>query len=113
MIVGVEESDLAARSLGLGEGFERVGFVEEDLALEVGGLDEVAIDEGEGADAGAREQRGGGGPGGSDADDGDVGGGELLLTCGADAGKEDLAGVALFVRRCAGDRVADGAIDGT
>ena len=96
---GVEEGDLAAGGFGLGEGFEGVGFVEEDLALEVGGLDEVAVDEGEGADAGAGEQRGGGGSGGSDADDGDVGGGEQLLAGGADAGEEDLAGVAVFARR--------------
>ena len=73
---GVEEGDLAAGGFGLGEGFEGVGLVEEDLALEVGGFDEVAVDEGEGADAGAGEEGGGGGSGGSDADDGDVGGGE-------------------------------------
>ncbi len=93
--VGVEECDLAAGGLGLGEGGEGVGLVEEDLALEVGGFDEVAVDEGEGADAGAGEERGGGGSGGADADDGDVGAGEELLARGADAGEEDLAGVAV------------------
>ena len=92
---GVEEGDVAAGGLGLGERLEGVGLVEEDLALEVGGLDEVAVDEGEGADAGAGEQRGGGSSGGTAADDGDVGGGELLLARGADAGKENLAGVAV------------------
>ncbi len=60
----------AASALGRVEG---VGLVEEDLALEVGGFDEVAVDEGEGPDAGAGKQRGGGGSGGSAADDGDVG----------------------------------------
>ncbi len=69
---GVEESDLAMGGFGLGEGVAGVGFVEEDLALEVGGFDEVAVDEGEGADAGAGEERGGGCAGGSDADDGNV-----------------------------------------
>lgn len=73
--VGVEEGDLASGGFGLGEGVAGVGFVEEDLALEVGWLDEVAVDEGEGADTGAGEEGGGGGSGGSDADDGDVGGG--------------------------------------
>ena len=53
---GVEEGDLAAGGLGFGEGFEGVGLVEEDLALEVGGFDEVAVDEGEGADTGAGEK---------------------------------------------------------
>ena len=63
---GVEEGDFAAGGFGFGEGLAGVGLVEEDLALEVGGLDEVAVDEGEGADAGAGEERGGCGPGGSE-----------------------------------------------
>ena len=92
---GVEEGDLAAGGFGFGEGFAGVGLVEEDLALEVGGFDEVAVDEGEGADAGAGEEGGGGGSGGSDADDGDVGGGEEMLAGGSDAGEENLAGVAV------------------
>ncbi len=46
------------------------------------------------ADAGAGEQRGGGGPGGADPDDGDAGGTEQSLTGFSDAGEEDLAGVA-------------------
>ena len=75
-------------------------FVVEDLALEVGGLDEVAVDEGEGADAGAGEQRSGGGSGGPAADDGDVAVGEAALAGIADGAEEDLAGIAVgFVRR--------------
>lgn len=70
---GVEEGDAAAGGFRFGEGGEGVGLVEEDLALEVGGLDEVAVDEGEGADAGAGDEGGGGGSGGAAADDGDVG----------------------------------------
>ena len=73
---GVEEGDFAAGGFGFGEGFAGIGLVEEDLALEVGGFDEVAIDEGEGADAGAGEEGCGGGSGGSDAYDGYMGGGE-------------------------------------
>jgi len=92
---GVEEGDLAAGGLGLGEGLEGVGLVEEDLPLEVGGFDEVAVDEGEGSDAGAGEERGGGCSGGSAAYDGDVGGGEEMLAMGSDAGEENLAGVAV------------------
>lgn len=97
---GVEESDFAAGGFSFGKGVEGVGFVEEDLALEVGGFDAVAVDEGEGADAGAGEEGGCCGSGGSDTDDGDVGVGEELLAGGADAGEEDLAGVAFVV----GDR---------
>ena len=91
---GVGGEELAAGGLGLGEGVSRVPFVEEDLALEIRGLNEVAIDEGEVADAGAGEERGGRGPGGADADDGDMGASEGQLAGLADAGKEDLAGVA-------------------
>jgi hypothetical protein len=94
---GVEEGDLAAGGFGFGEGVAGVGFVEEDLALEVGGLDEVAVDEGEGADAGAGEEGGCSCSGGSDAYDGDVDGGEELLAGGSDAGEEDLAGVAFLI----------------
>ena len=97
---GVEGGDLAAGGFGLGQGGARVGLVEEDLALEVGGLDEVAVDECEVADAGAGEQRGGGGARGSDADDGDVGLSEELLATGADAGEENLAGVARIAESC-------------
>jgi len=63
---------VAAGGLGLGEGVAGVGFVEEDLALEVGWLDEIAVDEGESADTGAGEERGGGRSHGPAADDGDV-----------------------------------------
>lgn len=91
---GVEEGDLAACGFGFGECGFCIGFVKEDLALEVGGFDEVAIDEGEMADSGAGEERGGGGAGGSDADDRDAGTGEQGLSGGADAWEEDLAGVA-------------------
>ena len=53
---GVETGDVAPGSFGFGESEESVLLVEEDLALEVGGLDEVAVDEGEGPDAGAGEE---------------------------------------------------------
>ena len=102
---GVEEGYLAAGCFGFGEGVAGVGLVEEDLALEVGGFDEVAVNEAESADAGAGEERGSGGSGGSDADDGDVGVGQQRLACGADAGEEDLARVAVLIgHRIAGKR---------
>jgi hypothetical protein len=101
---GVEESDLAAGGFGLGEPVAGVGLVEEDLALEVGGFDEVAVDEGEGADAGAGEEGCGGGSGGSYADDDDVGGAKQLLAGESDAGEEDLTGVAVVIGDGSGGR---------
>jgi len=41
---------------GFGERVARVGFVEERLALKVGRLDEVAVEDAETADAGASEK---------------------------------------------------------
>jgi hypothetical protein len=100
---GVEERDFAAGSFGFGEGFEGVGLVEEDLSLEVRGFDEVAVDESEGADAGTGQERSGGGSGSSDADDGDMGRGKQVLAEGADAGEENLTGVAVLIRDGFGD----------
>lgn len=94
---GVKEGDLAARSLCLREGVECVGLVEEDLTLEIGGFDEVAIDEGEGSDAGAGQEGCGCGTSGSAADDGDMSGGEELLAGGPDAFEEDLARVSVVI----------------
>ena len=76
---GVEGGDFAAGGFGLREGGEGIGLIEQDLALEIGGLDEVAVDEDEVADAGASEERGSGGTGGSNADDGYDGPGEESL----------------------------------
>jgi len=50
---GVDAGEVAAGGFGLGKGGACVVFVEEHLALEVGGLDEIAVDEGEVSDAGA------------------------------------------------------------
>ena len=99
---GVEEGDLGAGGFGFGGGVGGVLLVEKDLALEVGGLHNVAVDEGEVADAGAGEQRGGRGAGGSDADDGDAGVGEKLLAGEADAGEQNLPGIAGIERRGCG-----------
>ncbi|MCU1249097.1 MAG: hypothetical protein JWQ49_2126 [Edaphobacter sp.] len=100
---GVEEGDFAAGGFGFGKGVAGVGLVEEDLALEIGGFDEVAVDQGEGAYAGAGEEGGGGGSGGSYSDDGDVGGAKEMLAGGSYAGEENLAGVAVVVGDSAGD----------
>ena len=79
----VEAGDVAARGFGFGQSFARVGLVEEDLALQVRGLDEVAVDEGECANPRAREQRCRGRTSGAAANDGDMGRGQPLLARGA------------------------------
>ncbi len=84
---GVDACEVAAGGFGFGEGGAGVVFVEEHLALEVGGLDEIAVDEGEAAYAGAGKQGGSGGSGGADSYYGDVGVGEELLAAGADGGE--------------------------
>jgi hypothetical protein len=50
---GVDAGEVEACGFGFGERGAGIVFVEEHLALEVGGLYEVAVDEGEAADAGA------------------------------------------------------------
>ena len=109
---GVDAGEVAAGGFGLGEGGAGVVFVEEHLALEVGGLDEVAVNEGESPDAGAGQQAGRGGSGGADAYDGDVGPSKKLLAGFADGGEEDLAGVAVGIRDGIGDGIDDGSFAG-
>lgn len=91
----VEAGDLAASGLGLGRRLTRIFLIEKDLPLQVAGLDEVAVDEREATDAGSREQRGDGGTGGADAEDGNVSRGETGLASDADRDKESLARVAV------------------
>lgn len=108
---GVDAGEMAAGGFGFGESGAGVVFVEEHLALEVGGLDEVAVYQGKPADASAGKEAGRGCAGGSYADDGDVGAGEELLAGFADAGEEDLAGVAVLIGDGSGDWVGDGSGD--
>ena len=53
---GVDEGEVVAGGLSLGGGVLGVGFFKEDLALEVGVLDDVTVNEGEVTDAGAGEE---------------------------------------------------------
>ncbi len=96
--IAVETCDLSAGGLGLWSGGGGIGFVKENLALQVALLDEVAVDEDEGADTGSGKQRGRGCAGGSAADDGDCGAGKALLSFMTDGRKEHLARVALGIR---------------
>ena len=61
--------------------------------MKIGGLDEIAVDDGQLTDTRAGEETGGCRSGGSAADNGDMRGGEMSLALLADAGEEDLPGV--------------------
>jgi len=54
--VRVDAGDVAAGGFGFGKGLSGVVFVEEDLSLEVGKFDVIAVDDGEMADSGTGEQ---------------------------------------------------------
>ena len=88
---------LRARGIRLGTRVAGVGLVEEDLALQVALLDEVAVDEGERTHAGARQQACRCRTGGADANHGHMGALDPGLARGTNAGEEDLARVP-FVR---------------
>ena len=71
----------------------------DDLALQVGCVDDVEVDEAEGADSGGGEIEGERGAEAAGADAEDLRGFELLLAFHADLGQDEVAGVAgdLFV----------------
>jgi len=85
-----------------GDGFGELGaevvFIEEDLTLEVGEFDEVAVNESDVSNACADEGFGEDGAERADATDENAGVQEALLSCRADPVKEDLAAVAIEVR---------------
>jgi len=62
---GIDGPEFALGGDGLGESIAGVGFIEEDLTLQIGRFDEVTIDDAEAADAGTNEEVCGGGPDGS------------------------------------------------
>ncbi len=92
---GVEQGNLAAGGLGLGQRVAGVGFIKEHLPLQVAGLDKVAVDQREAPNAGPGKQAGSSGSGCSAADQRNMRGGKFGLARGADAREQDLAGVAV------------------
>jgi len=73
-------------------------LVEERLALEVGGLDKIAVENSDTADSSANEEAGGGRADGSTANDDGAGSEQTLLTFFADTGEEHLTRI-LFLKR--------------
>jgi hypothetical protein len=72
-----------------------VGLVKQDLALQIALFHKIAVDQGQSAHAGARQQRRCGGSGSSAAHYGYVASGQALLTPLPDPGKKHLARVTL------------------
>jgi hypothetical protein len=90
--VGVEGGEGRVGAVDFG-GPDAGGRVE-DLALEVGELDDVVVDDGEGADPRGREVEGRGGAEAPGPDDEHAGGAELGLARGAHRRESEVAGVA-------------------
>ena len=87
---GVDLLQLAVGGDGLGQRLGGIALVEQDLALQVAGLDVVAVDDADVAHAGAHQQRTEDRAGGSAADDDDARIRQFALALRADAGKEKL-----------------------
>ncbi len=91
----VKESNFPASGLCFGQSKTCVGLVEEDLALQIALLDEVAVDEGECSHSGARKQACRGSASRSAAYNRNMCRLQFLLSLGADSGIQNLAGVPL------------------
>lgn len=72
------------------------------MALEIGRLDEIAVEDAKAADAGADQQAGGGCADGSAANDYGAGGEEALLALEAEALKKYLPGI-FFLKKIVHD----------
>ena len=96
--IRIDGAEPALRCGGFGKRVARVGLFEEGLALQVGGLDKIAVDDAEMTDASTDKQIGGGRTYGAAADKHGAGGKKAVLTGLTNARKEHLAGV-LFGQR--------------
>ena len=89
---GIETADELGGERGLG--LARVARAVDRLAVEVGEVRRIGIDDGEAADASAGERRNDRRADAAGADHRDLGGFQALLTGPAEVGEHDLAGVA-------------------
>ena len=78
---------------GLGLGPADVGVGVDDLAVQVGQVDDVGVDDTDGADTSGRQVEQGRRPEAAGADDQDPGGGEAFLAVPPDVGEEHVPGV--------------------
>jgi len=94
--LAVDGAEAALGGDGLGKGFEGVGFIKQGLALKIGRLDEIAINNSEMADTRADQKICGGRAQCSATDQDYSGGQETPLSMFADSGEEDLARVTVL-----------------
>src|SRR5579863_8607799 len=94
--LAVDGAEAALGGDGLGEGFEGIGFIKQGLALKIGWLDEIAINNLEMTDTCADEKICGGRAQSSATDQDYSGGQESPLSMFADSGEEDLARVTVL-----------------
>jgi len=91
---GIDGAQLAFGGRRFRKSGLRIGFVEEGLALEIGRLDKIAVENSDATDASANQQRGRGRTNRATADNNGAGSQEPLLARSTDAGKEHLTRVA-------------------
>ena len=104
---GVDEAELVGGGDGFGEGGGDVGFVVEELPLQIVELDEVAVDDADEADAGADECAGDDRAEGAAAADERAAGGETaagLLRREGRSGSGGRSGLGSFMGSCVGNR---------
>ena len=94
----IDGAQFALGGNGFGEGGAGVVFVEESLALQVRGLDKIAVQDSDTADSGTHEKAGGSSTDRAATDDDGAGSEEALLAFFADSGEEHLTRV-LFLKR--------------
>ncbi len=92
----IESRNLTSGGDCLGQRLGCIGFIEQGLSLQIARLDVVAIDDANGAHAGAGQQGGQGGAGGAASDQGDPGSGQLLLSFTSDSREEHLPRISFF-----------------
>jgi hypothetical protein len=106
----IDATQFALGGDGFGQGLTRVVLVEKRLALQIGGLDKVAIENPGAANSSANEQASSSRADGSAANDNDARCEQALLTFFADSSEEHLTRVLSLKRieqaqtRCGGER---------
>jgi hypothetical protein len=87
---GIDGQQLARSGDGFGKGLASIGFIEKRLALEVRGLDEVAVNDFDGPNAGANEKVGRSSANGAATNDSGARSQQPLLAFEANSGEEHL-----------------------
>ena len=95
---GIDGAQLLLRGNRFGQGFLGVGFIEEGLTLQVGRLDEIAVNDSQLTDASADQKTGCGSSNRTATDDDRTGGKQPFLAFRTDPGEKHLARIFLLER---------------